>query len=110
MTKPEFQDLQKRAAVSGMTLKPFLQDEGTAYSTYNYRCRKMKAETETQPMAPISIVREPHGASGTVMMPDVEVPGVMLAFPNGVKAHFGRGSEGILMEVLSQSMSRHVLP
>ena len=60
MTKPEFQDLQKRAAVSGMTLKLFFQDEGVAYSTY--------------------------------------------------KAHFGRGSEGILMEVLSQNMSRHVLP
>ena len=60
MTKPEFQDLQKRAAVSGMILKSILQAEGVAYSTY--------------------------------------------------KAHFGRGSEGILKEILSQSMSRHVLP
>lgn len=43
-------------------------------------------------------------------MAGVELPGVTLAFPNGVKAHFGRGSEAVLMEVLSQSMSGHVLP
>ena len=63
MTKPEFQDLQKRSAASGMTLKSFFQDEGVAYSTYNYRCRKRKAETETQLIAPISILRETHEAS-----------------------------------------------
>ena len=73
-----------------MTLKSFLQDEGVAYSTYNYRYRKMTAET--QPMAPINILCKPYEASGTVMMPDVEVQGVMLTFPNGVKAHFGRES------------------
>ncbi|MDE7345180.1 MAG: hypothetical protein K2N48_00375 [Muribaculaceae bacterium] len=41
MTKTEFQDLQIRAAASGMTLKAFLQAEGVAYSTYNYWCRKV---------------------------------------------------------------------
>ena len=40
----------------------------------------------------------------------VGIPGVTLAFPNGVRAHFGRGSESVLMEVLTQSMCGHVLP
>ena len=42
-------------------------------------------------------------------MGNVELPGVTLAFTDGVRAHFGRGSEGMLMEVLTKSMS-HVLP
>ena len=39
----------------------------------------------------------------------VGIPGVTLAFPNGVRAHFGRGSESVLMEDLTQSMCGHVL-
>lgn len=110
MTKSEFQELQYRAASSGKTLKEFLRREGVAYSTYNYWSKKIKAETEPMPIAPISIRK----ASGTIPeaapMSGVELPGVTLAFPNGVRAHFGRGSEGVLMEVLTQSMSGHVLP
>ena len=37
-------------------------------------------------------------------MQSVELAGVTLAFPIGVKAHFGRGSEKVLMEVLPQSL------
>ena len=109
MTKTEFQDLQKRAATSGMTLKSFLQAEGVAYSTYNYWCRKTKAESEVLPIAPISIRSESQGMTGRGTMPGIGVPGVMVAFPNGVKAHFGQGSEWMLMEVLEKSMC-HVLP
>ena len=107
MTKTEFKDLQMRAARSGMTLKSFLQAEGVAYYTYNYWCRKTKVESEVQPIAPISIRSEsremPRSGTG------IGVSGGMLAFPNGVRAHFGEGSEGVLMEVLEKSMG-HVLP
>lgn len=104
MTKSEFQELQVKAASCGTTLKEFLRTEGVAYSTYNYWCKKIKAESESLPIAPISIRAEHHASSSPVSMSGVELPGVTLAFPNGVKAHFGRGSEQMLMEVLSQSI------
>lgn len=110
MTKSEFQKLQFRAASSGTTLKVFLQSEGVAYSTYNYWSKKLKAEAEALPIAPISIRHQEHKTDTGNVITGVELPGVTLAFPNGVKAHFGRGSESVLMEVLSQSMSDHVLP
>lgn len=104
MTKSEFQELQNRAASCGTTLKEFLRFEGVAYSTYNYWCKKIKAESESLPIAPISIRAEHSVTSAPVSMSGVELSGVTLAFPNGVKAHFGRGSEQVLMEVLSKSM------
>lgn len=110
MTKSEFEELQVRAATCGTTLKEFLRGEGVAYSTYNYWSKKLKAEAEPMPIAPISICKHPGSMSESVSIAGVELPGVTLAFPNGVKAHFGRGSEAVLMEVLSQSMSGHVLP
>ena len=110
MTKSEFQELQFRAASCGTTLKEFLRSEGVAYSTYNYWSKKIKAEADPMPMAPISIRKRPAAMEAAVSMAGVEMPGVTLAFPNGVKAHFGRGSEAVLMEVLSQSMTGHVLP
>lgn len=109
MTKSEFQHLQSRAASSGATLKDFLRSEGVAYSTYNYWSKKLKAEAEALPIAPISIRHQEHKTDTGDVMAGVELPGVTLAFPNGVKAHFGRGSEAVLMEVLSQSMSGDVL-
>lgn len=105
MTKSEFQDLQGRAATSGVTLKAFLKAEGVAYSTYNYWSKKIKAESESLPMAPISIRDESPTVPDAIPIGGMELPGVMVAFPNGVKAHFGKGSERILLEVLSQSLS-----
>ena len=110
MTKSDFQVLQKRAAASGTTLKAFLQAEGVAYSTYNYWSKKTNSESTTLPMAPISIRSESRPVADDPSLSGVGVPGVMLAFPNGVRAHFGSGSESVLMEVLTQSMSGHVLP
>ena len=109
MTKSEFKDLQIRAAASGMPLKAFLQAEGVAYSTYNYWSRKTKAESEAMPIAPISIRSESREIPVSGSIAGVVVHGVMVAFPNGVRAHFGQGSEGVLMEVLTKSMG-HVLP
>ena len=53
---------------------------------------------------PISIRKDSFPSSHGHALSEVELPGVTLAFPNGVRAHFGRGSEGVLMEVLTQSM------
>ena len=105
MTRSEFEELQVRAASCGTTLKEVLHVEGVAYSTYNYWSKKLKAQSEPMPMAPISIRKPTAALAEPVSMAGVELPGVTLAFPNGVRAHFGRGSEGVLMEVLTQSMS-----
>lgn len=109
MTKSEFQALQVRAASCGTTLKEFLRIEGVAYSTYNYWSKKLKAEANPMPIAPISISRPSDPIPEPVPMSGMELPGVTLAFPNGVRVHFGRGSEAVLMEVLTQSMPDHVL-
>lgn len=105
MTKSEFEYLQLRAASCGTTLKEFLRGEGVAYSTYNYWSKKLKAEAAPMPIAPISIHKPTRPLAEPASMAGVELPGVTLAFPNGVRAHFGRGSEAVLMELLTQSMS-----
>ena len=110
MTKIEFEELQHRFQTSGKTLKAFLKEEGIAYSTYNYWSKKLRDESVTLPIAPIELHEQGASySSGDISMSEVELPGVTLAFPNGVRAHFGRGSEGMLMELLTKSM-RHVLP
>lgn len=105
MTKSEFQELQVRAASSGTPLKEFLKRESVAYSTYNYWSKKMKSESISHPIAPITIRKASAQLPETASMSGIGLSGVTLAFPNGVRAHFGIGSEAILMEVLSQSMS-----
>lgn len=110
MTKLEFEELQHKFRTSGKTLKTFLGEEGVAYSTYNYWNNKRRDEAETLPIAPIALHESrDRFATEDVPVMGVEMPGVTLAFPNGVRAHFGRGSEGMLMEVLTKSMG-HVLP
>mgnify|MGYP003416602685 CR=1 FL=1 len=102
MTESEFQELQVRAACSGTTLKEFLSTEGVKYSTYNYWRKKIKAEEASQPIAPISIRKEPRMSAETDSNAIMDLPGVTLAFPNGVKAHFGLGSDRVLMEMLTR--------
>lgn len=109
MTKSEFEKLQLRYKASGMKLKPFLQSEGIAYSTYNYWSRKVKEESLALPIAPIEIRHTAKGIPQEPTLSEVDLPGVTIAFPNGVRAHFGRGSERVLMDVLCKSMG-HVLP
>ena len=95
---------------SNGTLKSFLKAEGLAYSTYHYWLRKTRAEQELHPMAPITI-RERQWINAENPLACVRLPGVTVAFPNGLKAHFGQGSEMVLMEVLNRSLdSGHVLP
>ena len=110
MTREEFEALRNRVKTSGGTLKSFLKAEGIAYSTYNYWRKKLEAEKREHPIAPITI-RERQRDIAENILPGVGLPGVTVAFPNGLKAHFGQGSEGVLMEVLNRSLdSGHVLP
>ena len=109
MTKEEFLQLQSDHQRSGLSLKSYLQQIGTGYSTYNY-WRKKYCSVEDQPheLAPISF-RHPSPSSGSVFSGDVPC-GATLLFPNGLRAHFGSGTEDMLRELLNQSLVSHVLP
>lgn len=108
MTRIEFEELQQEHASSGMSLKSFLKKIGVAYTTYHYWSRKVKSERESMPIAPI-VLKSAESEKALPSLGAGSLPGVMLAFPNGVRAHFGQGSEGVLMEVLTKSMC-DVLP
>ena len=54
-------------------------------------------------MAPITL-RDGGRYGSANILSVIGLPGVTLAFPNGLKAHFGEGSEMILMEVLNRSL------
>jgi putative transposase len=56
-------------------------------------------------LAPISFT-QPSDPVFTGAVPS----GVTLLFPNGLRAHFGSGTEGVLLELLNKSLSTHVLP
>ena len=103
MTREEFEALRNRVKASGQTLKSVLKAEGIAYSTYSYWLRKTRTEQEPHPIAPITI-REAQRDAPENMLSGLGLPGVTLAFPNGLRAHFGRGSETMLMEVLNRSL------
>lgn len=107
MTKEGFEDLQQEFLQSGLSLKLYLQQIGTGYSTWSYWRKKYSAGPSPEVMAPVTFtkppVREPADSGG---MP----AGATLLFPNGVRAHFGSGAEGVLMEILTKSLSCDVLP
>ena len=103
MTREEFEALRNRVTASGETLKSVLKAEGVAYSTYNYWRKKLSGARQEYPIAPITI-RNDRSTSSEAMLSGLGLPGVTLAFPNGLKAHFGRGSETVLMEVLNRSL------
>lgn len=108
MTKQEYLEIQSEVLSGGKRLKLILAEHGVPYSTYNYWRNKFTSSEENLPIAPISI-KEVEVAERYSTLEDVDATGVVLAFPNGVQAHFGRGSEQVLMEVLNKSLS-HVLP
>ena len=106
MTKEEFEVLQLDLQQSGKSVKDYLQAAGVNYSTYNYWRRKLSASDNPQSgLAPICFTRHADPVfSGS--MPS----GATLLFPNGLRAHFGSGTEGVLMELLTKSLADHVLP
>lgn len=109
MSKNEFIELQHRQHESGKTLKEFLIEIGVGYSTYNYWRRKYLATDAPHELAPISF-RASANASVESPLFCKEVPsGATLLFPNGLRAHFGSGTESMLMSLLKESLSGHVL-
>jgi putative transposase len=109
MTYDEFVDLQFAHQSSGLTLKSYLKQIGTSYSTYNYWRKKFCASGDSgmRDLAPITF--RPGPSSARSFRYDVP-PGISLLFPNGLQAHFGAGSEEVLMELLDKSLDSHVLP
>jgi putative transposase len=109
MTKEEFLQLQSDHRQSGLSLKSYLHQIGTGYSTYNYwRKKYCPSEDECRYLSPISIR---HSAASLCSPFSGEVPGgATLLFPNGLRAHFGRGTEEMLRELLNQILACHVLP
>ena len=110
MTKNEFASLQLQYQQSGKSLKAFLKDSGICYSNYHYWNKKYESADTSQELAPIMFMdtrlNEPVSSVSSNDVPS----GTTLLFPNGLRAHFGRGAENILVEILKKSLSNHVLP
>ena len=108
MTKEEFLQLQSDQRHSGLSLKSYLKQIGTGYSTYNYwRKKYFTPEAPRHDLAPISF--RPSSPSSVSFSGEVPV-GATLLFPNGLRAHFGSGTEDVLRELLDKSLLSHVLP
>ena len=106
MTKEEFEVLQLNLQQSGKSVKDYLHDAGVNYSTYNYWCKKLLVKDDPKAaLAPISFTR--HADS---VFPCFVPSGATLLFPNGLRAHFGSGTEDVLRELLNKSLVSHVLP
>ena len=108
MTKEDFLELQSDHQASGLSLKSYLQQTGTCYSTYNYWRKKYSSpEASLRDLAPISFRRSDSSSDTfTSSVP----PGTTLLFPNGLRAHFGSGTEELLRDLLDKSLASHVLP
>ena len=106
MTKEEFEVLQLNLQQSSKSVKDYLHDSGINYSTYNYWRKKFLVKEDPKPeLAPISFTQHADPVFSSA------VPsGATLLFPNGLRAHFGSGTEGVLLELLTKSLSTHVLP
>jgi putative transposase len=106
MTKEEFEGLQLDLQKSGKPLMSYLHDAGISYSTYTYWRRKLDRSSKPQPeIAPISF--RPSTAPA---FNDSIPSGATLLFPNGLRAHFGSGTEDVLRDLLDKSLVNHVLP
>ena len=110
MTKDEFTSLQLQYHQSGKSLKQFLSDTGICYSNYHYWDKKYKTVDAPKELAPIMFMKARTRESASAASANVMPSGTTLLFPNGLRAHFGRGAEIILMEILQKSLSGHVLP
>ncbi|GAA6530171.1 hypothetical protein LPYR103PRE_21440 [Segatella asaccharophila] len=108
MTKQEFEELQLQFAQSGKTLKLYLHQINLKYSNYNYWRTKFKTANSHNELAPISIK---SGKEEPAPVFNGQMPcGATLVFPNGVRAHFGTGTEDVLLKLLKESISPDVLP
>ena len=71
----------------------YLKEAGVNYSTYTYWRRKADSEKQPQqPIAPISFTQHADPVFSS------SVPsGATLLFPNGLRAHFGSGTEDVFI-------------
>ena len=102
MNRQEFEELELQLQQSGLPLKSYLQQIGVSYSTYHYWRKKCSVDGNSikQELAPISFKQ-----TATETFPVEQIPhGVAVLFHNGLRAHFGNGSEKILMELFTQSL------
>ena len=104
MTKEEFELLRKRQKESGKSVKAFFKDEGIWFTRYYYWKKKYCQPKIDAGLVPIEIHNNPESHSVSLEGMRGEIGGVSLAFPNGLRAHFGRGSEKVLMEVIRKSL------
>ena len=104
MNRSEFKELELRAQQSGLPLKSYLQQTGVSYSTYHYWRKKCSADKEEseQELAPIHFRQ---GTATETALGEQVPPSVVLLFPNGLRAHFGQGTEKILTELLPRSLT-----
>ena len=108
MTNEEFLQLQSGHQQSGLSLKSYLQQIGTSFSTYNYWRKKYCCAEDRHPaLAPISFSKP---ASSSVSFAGDVPSGATLLFPNGLRAHFGLGTEDMLRDLFDKSLMSHVLP
>ena len=102
MNRLEFEELELQLQQSRLPLKSYLQQIGVSYSTYHYWRKKCSVGKNSvkQELAPIYFKQAATESSLEEQIPH----GVALLFPNGFRAHFGNGSEEILMELLTKSL------
>lgn len=102
MNRLEFEELELQLQQSGLPLKLYLQQIGVSYSTYHCWRRKCSVDRNSikQELAPISFKQAATESSLEEQAPH----GVALLFPNGLRAHFGNGSEEILIELLTKNL------
>ena len=104
MTKEEFEILKREQKESGKSLRTFLAGRGICFTSYYYWRKKFDRPKPEVGLVPIEIHNEGIGHSVSIGTQPGEIGGVSLAFPNGLRAHFGRGTEQVLMEVLRKSL------
>ena len=102
MNRSKFEELELQVQQSDLPLKLYLQQAGVSYSTYHYWRRKCSVDRTSvkQELAPISFKQSAMESSPEEQVP----PGVAVLFPNGLRAHFGNGSEEMLMELFTRSL------
>jgi len=110
MTKEEFATLQLGHRESGKTLKEYLKEIGICYPTYNYWRKKFLMEEGPHELAPIIFHESLHQQSSPSVFSGDLPSDATLLFPNDLRAHFGSGTESMLMELLEKSLVSHVLP
>lgn len=91
MNRSEFEELELQVQQSGLLLKSYLQQIGVSHSTYHYWHKKCSVDKDSlkQGLTPISF----RQTTTELTLGKQVSQGVFLLFPNGLRAHFGSGSE-----------------